>query len=767
MATATPNVNTLDSAQRDWLKKMAAALDAKVADATAESTGVASASDAKQQTPTKDSAAAGPTSSPSVSLATLEVRVSYQGTAVPGAKVRLSTGPTQQPDATTDSAGVAIFREIEPGEYHVNAAKRAFVFQPAHVPAGRLALGATTTVNITKAAQGQPPAPSYLYTGGGSTAPTSPPPPGKPVPPPVPGGTIPGPGGTPPVHPGGPPTHPTEPPTSPPAPGESPQVGLATVQVHVHDKEGAPVDKAMVRISTGPASPPDGQTNSAGIATFQLVPGEYHVNAAKRDIVWQPAHIKPGALQPGATYPVTLNKPHEPQPDGDTSSLAVHVTWGRGEGVDAARVDIDGNPKYSAPTDAKGFARFDKLPVGPHSIQATHVSLEYGTVSRSATAIVTKDKQVTKTIALSKSQNLYNIMVQVCWKSDKLYDWVEGAIVTLTPASAPPAVTKKGGYAYFSNLLAGTYTVSALISQTAQTITANNVVLNEHTKAGCASVVMYADPEADPTKPNANAKGNLWVEVKWEGSNLDAVGAVVALSPAAVGPQVVDSSGKALFVDVPAGEYKVSATFTEENGMTSSAIASVTVDANIDNETGLFLASSAESGNLLVTVCDKSGKGLQGVMVSLNDYAGSDFTDTSGLAKFHELPVGKYVVTAHADTAKVDSPDVVGHAQVEAARTAEIQITMAATDAPRQQGNIYVTVSTPDNKDVDFAVVSLYPTVHAPQLAGGGRVEFLNVPVGKYTVEATLESMVARQQVTLKSYTSDRGGSASAHLVLS
>jgi len=61
----------------------------------------------------------------------------------------------------------------------------------------------------------------------------------------------------------------------------------------------------------------------------------------------------------------------------------------------------------------------------------------------------------------------------------------------------------------------------------------------------------------------------------------------------------------------------------------------------------------------------------------------------------------------------------------------------------------------------------LYPTVHAPQLAGGGRVEFLNVPVGKYTVEATLESMVARQQVTLKSYTSDRGGSASAHLVLS
>ena len=81
----------------------------------------------------------------------------------------------------------------------------------------------------------------------------------------------------------------------------------------------------------------------------------------------KPAHIAPGKLQPGATYPVTLNKPHYPKPDGDTSTLIVHVTWGYGEAVHAwldSTNDLQlldqylaqlsqANPKAAASTPAK------------------------------------------------------------------------------------------------------------------------------------------------------------------------------------------------------------------------------------------------------------------------------------------------------------------------------------------------------------------------------------------------------------------------------
>ena len=709
--------------------------------------------------------ASGADSTPS-GLATLEVRVAYQGTPVPRAMVRLSTGPTQQPDTTTDANGIAYFHDIEPGQYHVNAAKQAFVFQPAHVPSDSLAPGKTFTIHVTKAAQGQPPAPGYLYSGGGApTKPMTPPTPGGTTPPPVPGGTTPTPGGTPPIDPGAPPPgHPTEPPPPPGLPGDIPPVGIATVEVHVHDENGAPVDKAMVRISTGPTSPPDGQTNSAGIAKFQLAPGEYHVNAAKLDVVWQPAHIAPGKLQPGATYPVTLNKPHYPKPDGDTSTLIVHVTWGYGEAVHAARVDIDGNPKFSAPTDSNGFARFENLPVGPHSVQATHVSQEYGTVSRSVTANVTKDKQVTKTIQLSQHANLFSIFVSIIWKSatNPLASFVNGAIVTITPANAPVAVTNASGGATFTHLPAGNYTVSAIIPETGQTITSTNVILNEDLEYRSVDVPMYASRDADPTNPNDNPTGELTVKVLREGSELEAIGATVSLSPAKVASQQVEAVIGARFPAVPAGEYMVSATFEESDGTTSTASSHITIDANVRKETGLMLSSTSASpgGTLLVRVYDPtSGSGLNGVLVSLNEFAGSEYTNAGGLATFHKLPPGEYTVTAHPEG--YDAEDVTRRVTMEGDRS-EIQIPLSAREAREQTGVIYVNVSTSDGKDLDFTYVSIHPEVHAPQMAGTGQVMFQNIPAGEYVVQANLDDKVARQQVVLEGTIL----SASANLVL-
>ena len=82
----------------------------------------------------------------------------------------------------------------------------------------------------------------------------------------------------------------------PPQPGP-PSTQLATLEVQVTNpiyKE--PAKGATVRLSTGPTQAPDQVTDANGITRFEIAPGEYHINAAHKSQVWQPAKVKQGTL---------------------------------------------------------------------------------------------------------------------------------------------------------------------------------------------------------------------------------------------------------------------------------------------------------------------------------------------------------------------------------------------------------------------------------------------------------------------------------------
>ncbi|MCI0680753.1 MAG: Ig-like domain-containing protein [Gemmataceae bacterium] len=99
-----------------------------------------------------------------------------------------------------------------------------------------------------------------------------------------------------------------------------PQTGTGSMEVHVHDEAGKPVQGATVGLATGPTKKPNADTNAGGIVRFEgLADGKYHVNAAKRNIVWQPAYP---AVAAGDTVTVFLRKLAKPGPE--TPSIEIY-----------------------------------------------------------------------------------------------------------------------------------------------------------------------------------------------------------------------------------------------------------------------------------------------------------------------------------------------------------------------------------------------------------------------------------------------------------
>jgi hypothetical protein len=153
--------------------------------------------------------------------------------------------------------------------------------------------------------------------------------------------------------------------------GSGTQTGTATLEVHIHDESGKPVEGATVRLSTGPTQKPDTKTNTGGIARFEgLADGKYHVNAAKLNVVWQPAYIQQGKLAPGLTAVVTLSKPSKP--GGDVGNLGVTVILNGGplQGASVTATPSSGGQPHGGQTNGSGVAILAGLPAGTYRVTA-------------------------------------------------------------------------------------------------------------------------------------------------------------------------------------------------------------------------------------------------------------------------------------------------------------------------------------------------------------------------------------------------------------
>jgi hypothetical protein len=155
------------------------------------------------------------------------------------------------------------------------------------------------------------------------------------------------------------------------------------LEVHVQDPEGNTSSGIKVRITGGPSRVPDGSTDAAGIARFELQPGDYIVNAAFRAAVWEPAQVKKGSLAPGKTFVVRMKKLV-------SGFLAVSV---HSAGTPEAGATVTVAQAVHAPqkTDADGNAFFSLLP-GTYQVSAVSADGK----SSGATSVTIKPEETTQ-----------------------------------------------------------------------------------------------------------------------------------------------------------------------------------------------------------------------------------------------------------------------------------------------------------------------------------------------------------------------------------
>jgi peptidoglycan hydrolase-like protein with peptidoglycan-binding domain len=232
------------------------------------------------------------------------------------------------------------------------------------------------------------------------------------------------------------------------------QTGTATLEVHVHDEQGKPVDGAKVRLSNGPTQKPDTPTN-AGIARFEgLADGEYRVNAAKLNVVWEAAQVRQGKLAPGQTYVVTLNKLTKPGAAVGDLFVVVVRDDGKGE-IDASVTAKPASGGQSVPGILTlGKYRFT-LPAGEYRVTAFGRDGQTASIS----AQVDANKKNSAKIVLS-SQPLGDMIVRVTLGGKSF----EGADVRATPKGGGKyfgGKTDPDGKIVFLGTPAGEYTVFA------------------------------------------------------------------------------------------------------------------------------------------------------------------------------------------------------------------------------------------------------------------------------------------------------------------
>ncbi len=133
-----------------------------------------------------------------------------------------------------------------------------------------------------------------------------------------------------PAGPGQPASAPPPAPGAPARPGAPSPGGLAdaegAIEVRVEDAAGTPVEEVVVKLSTGPTWRPDTRTDKRGLVLFEgISPGRYHINAAKRDRVWQPAVVEGRELARGGTETVTLRSSRQVNEAG-LVTFSVEVT---------------------------------------------------------------------------------------------------------------------------------------------------------------------------------------------------------------------------------------------------------------------------------------------------------------------------------------------------------------------------------------------------------------------------------------------------------
>lgn len=221
----------------------------------------------------------------------------------------------------------------------------------------------------------------------------------------------------------------------------------ATLEVRVDDRDGSPLPGAKVRISSGPSTPPDGTTDSGGIAKFELEPGDYHVNAAFEAFVFEPRRVRKSDLVPGKTHSITMKKII-------TGGLEVTVTQD-GAPVAGATVSVSPSVHAAQQTSSEGQAYFE-LAEGSYTVNAVSAD---GKSSGTGTGQVKSDVDTPVPISLTSQGGGDPTPKETGTVKMNIIDQVTGSPVeaSMVSLSGPGSYTKSGSSVIFEGVLAGKY----------------------------------------------------------------------------------------------------------------------------------------------------------------------------------------------------------------------------------------------------------------------------------------------------------------------
>ncbi|MHC4370694.1 MAG: MSCRAMM family protein [Planctomycetota bacterium] len=199
---------------------------------------------------------------------------------------------------------------------------------------------------------------------------------------------------------------------------------------------------------------------------------------------------------------------------------------------------------------------------------------------------------------------------------------LDGVTVTLTGDASDSTVTAGGGAYEFTDLSAGSYTVTP-------------------TKAG----LTFNPSSAAVTITTANKTAATMASV-WEitgtindSAGVGLSGVLVTLSGDASATDTTDGSGAYSFPNLANGNYTVTPT---KSGSTFSPTSAAVVVSGADK----VATTMAQVWEISGTVKDWGGAGISGVLVTLSgDASDTDTTDATGAYSFPGLSDGSYTVT--------------------------------------------------------------------------------------------------------------------------
>jgi hypothetical protein len=231
-----------------------------------------------------------------------------------------------------------------------------------------------------------------------------------------------------------------------------------TAEVTVVDTSGTPIPSATVTITDSKARARTLTTSDDGLATFtDLLPDRWLVSVSAPGRAGATGDL--GQMVSGGTYPLTITLTQAVPPGALT--VRVHTMTGSdifGATVavtDAGASHIPGSPKTTA---TNGEAAFDSVPTGTYTITVTKSGYQQTTASEDVVSNVTKTVYVSMP-AVEPAAGAIHVHLVKSNGHDQgnatVYVYDSGGVLVASDQ------TDHGGNVTFSDLLVGSYTVSA------------------------------------------------------------------------------------------------------------------------------------------------------------------------------------------------------------------------------------------------------------------------------------------------------------------